>query len=88
MVQQRAQQIKPKSFAQILHEEHVAQQQAERDRHEAEAFERWFEEESRRVQEQEARFAQRGDQSRRGRPRRGRRRGKANPAMALSLIHI
>ena len=77
MVQQRAQQIKPKSFAQILHEEHVAQQQAERDRHEAEAFERWFEEESRRVQEQEARFAQRGDQS-----RRGRRRGKANPTMA------
>lgn len=82
MVQQRAQQIKPKSFAQILHEERVAQQQADRDRQEAEAFERWFEEESRRVQEQEARLAQRGDQSRRGRPRRGRRRGKANPAMA------
>lgn len=82
MAQQRAQLNKPKSFAQILHEERIAQQQAERDRHEAEAFERWFEEESRRVQEQEARQAQRGDQTRRGRPRRGRRRGKPNPATA------
>lgn len=73
-----AQQHQPKSFAQILHEEEHVREREERERSEAEAFERWFEEESRRVQQQQA--SQRSE--RRSTPRRGKRRGKPNPATA------
>lgn len=76
--QELAQQRQPKSFAQILHEEQHAREREERERSEAEAFERWFEEESRRVQQQQA--SQRTE--RRTTSRRGKRRGKANPATA------
>jgi len=75
---EHAQQRQPKSFAQILHEEEHAREREERERSKAEAFERWFDEESRRVQQQQA--SQRSE--RRSMPRRGKRRGKPNPATA------
>ena len=79
----------PTSFAQILHEERVASERARREQQEAEAFERWFEEESRRVQQEQQRLERsergRGDRGRRGRRggRAGRGRGRTpNPATA------
>lgn len=68
-----AQQRRPKSFAQILHEEQHAREREERERQEAEAFERWFDEESRRVQ-----ASQRADARRTSSARRGKRRGKSS----------
>ena len=55
-----------------------------RERQEAEAFERWFEEESRRVQEEARRSQSRRQDTRRGARsnNRGRRRGKPTPATA------
>lgn len=92
MVQEAARQT-PKNFAQIQHEETVAQERQRRERQEAEAFERWFEEESRRVQQEQQSARQESSHRNDGRGRRGRRgggqqrssrgRGKqANPATA------
>ena len=82
--QAREQQDRPKSFAQILDEERTMQERELRERQEAEAFERWFEEESRRVQEEARRSQSRRQDTRRGARsnNRGRRRGKPNPATA------
>ncbi|KAI3628314.1 hypothetical protein CBS14141_000017 [Malassezia furfur] len=70
----------PTSFAQIQHEERLAAERRRQEQQDAEAFERWFEEESRRVQqEQRAPNARRAadDPTRgRGAPRRPRRAGE------------
>lgn len=60
----------PTSFAQIQHEERLAAERRRQEQQDAEAFERWFEEESRRVQQEQQR-AERA--ARGGRPDRGRR---------------
>ena len=74
-----AQQRQPKSFAQILDEEGQARERERREHDEAAAFERWFEEESRRVQSMQAQRSE----SRRGSSRRGRgRRGRPHPLQA------
>ncbi|WFC95350.1 hypothetical protein MBRA1_001997 [Malassezia brasiliensis] len=67
----------PTSFAQIQHEERLAAERRRQEQQEAEAFERWFEEESRRVQQEQQRAERAARGGRTDRGRRGRRGGHA-----------
>ncbi|PKI82340.1 hypothetical protein MVES1_003487 [Malassezia vespertilionis] len=80
-LEQEASQQAPKSFAQIIHEEQHARERHLQEQQEAEAFERWFDQESRRVQQESLR----GRRGKNAGARGGRGRGRGQRSVPARI---